>query len=154
MRQQISMRKSAGMVRGLYLFSMFSLGLTGFAQMPIFKRYYIADMPGLGWLGQFYVTHFMHYLGAIALLALAAYVLVDFFAGTGRSRSLTLWGYVRGGIVAALIISGGLLVFRNQPGIHLGANLIIFLDLFHMGLVIAFMAISIYCLVRRKPWLR
>ena len=136
------------------MFSMIFLGLTGFAQMPIFKRYYVADIPGLGWLAEFYVTHYMHYLGAILLLALAAYVLVDYFAGTGRHRSLTVSGYARGGVIGALILSGVLLVVRNQSGVHLGPRLVIFLDLFHLGLVMALIVGSIYCLVRKRPWLR
>ena len=52
-------------IRYLYLISLFFLVLTGFGQMPVFKRYYIADIPGLGWLAQFFVTHYMHYLFAI-----------------------------------------------------------------------------------------
>ena len=36
--------------RWFYLISVFFLALSGFGQMPIFKRYYIADIPGLGWL--------------------------------------------------------------------------------------------------------
>ena len=35
-------------VRYVYLITVFFLTLTGFGQMPIFKRYYIADIPGLG----------------------------------------------------------------------------------------------------------
>ena len=37
-------------VRYFYLMTVFFLTLTGFGNMPIFKRYYIADIPGLGWL--------------------------------------------------------------------------------------------------------
>jgi putative Mn2+ efflux pump MntP len=151
---QVLIRKSAPIVRSLYVFSMIFLGLTGFAQMPIFKRYYIADIPGLGWLAHFYVTHYMHYLGAILLLALAAYVLVEYFAGEGRHRSLTASGYARGAVIGALILSGVLLVVRNQSGVHLGPRLIIFLDLFHMGLAMALIATSTYCLARKRPWLR
>ena len=146
-------RKSLPLVRSLYVFSMLFLGITGFAQMPIFKRYYIADIPGLGWLAQFYVTHYMHYLGAILLLALAAYVMVDYFAGTGRHQRLSVSGYVRTSMIGALIFSGVLLVVRNQEGILFEPRLIIFLDLFHLGLVMALIVTSIYCLVRKTPWL-
>ena len=57
-------------VRFIYLMTVFFLILSGFGQMPIFRRYYIADIPGLGWLAQFYLTHYIHYLGAILILAL------------------------------------------------------------------------------------
>jgi hypothetical protein len=61
----------------VYLITVFFLTLTGFGQMPIFKRYYIADIPGFGWLAQFYVTHYIHYLGAILILALVTYMIID-----------------------------------------------------------------------------
>jgi hypothetical protein len=149
---RVTLIKKIPTMRGLYVFSMIFLGLTGFAQMPIFKRYYIADIPGLGWLAQFYVTHYMHYLGAILLLALLAYAVVDFVAGNGRQLTLTPAGYVRGAMVGGLVLSGVLLVIRNQSGIHMDPRLIIFLDLFHMGLVMALLVTSAYCLVRRRPW--
>jgi hypothetical protein len=147
-------KKTFPVLRSLYIFSMLFLGLTGFAQMPIFKRYYIADMPGMGWLAEFYVTHYMHYLGAVLLLALIAYVLVDYVAGTGRRRRLTPAGYARSLMVGALVLSGILLVIRNQSGTHMGSRLIIFLDLFHMGLVMVLVVTSIYCMVRKRPWSR
>ena len=148
----IAERTSKRMAHSLYLLSMLLLGLTGFAQMPIFKRYYIADIPGLGWLAQFYVTHYMHYLGGGLLLALAAFFLLDYFAGADRSRRLTASGYARAMMVGALIVSGIFLVARNLPGVHLGHRLIIFLDLFHLGTVMALILTSLYCLIRRKSW--
>ena len=33
----------------LYPFTLILMGVTGFGQMPIFKRYYLADLPGFGW---------------------------------------------------------------------------------------------------------
>ena len=39
-------------VRYVYLITVFFLTLSGFGQMPIFKRYYIADIPGFGWLAR------------------------------------------------------------------------------------------------------
>lgn len=147
-------KKNLPLLHGLYIFSMLLLGLTGFAQMPIFKRYYIADLPGLGWLAQFYITHYMHYLGAILLLALLAYAVFDYLAGAGRQRALTAAGYVRSAMVGALVFSGILLVVRNQPGTHMDSRLIIFLDLFHLGLVMALMVTSSYCLIRKIPWIR
>ena len=72
---------------------MFFLVLTGFGQMPIFKRYYIADIPGLGWLAQFYVTHYLHYLGGAIILLLTGYWAVSSPSTTGRFQphSGQLW---------------------------------------------------------------
>ncbi len=143
-------KRSAG--RYLYLLVVFFLTLTGFAQMPIFKRYYIADIPGLGWLAQFYVTHYMHYLFAIVLLAIAGYWIADYWLTKNRRGRLTVSGYVRASIVFAIIVTGALLVIRNLPDVVLSPNLIIFLDVAHLGLAVTLLAAGAICLILKKPW--
>lgn len=130
----------------------FLLALTGFAQMPIFKRYYIADIPGLGWLAEFFTTHYMHYLGAVAFLALASYLLAAHLLRRRRRLRLSLSGYLRGALLAGVTASGALLVVRNLSGVHLPAGLIIFLDLVHLGTVVLFLGAAGYCRVRKKKW--
>ena len=77
--QQIAISKTPNRaLRYVYLITVFFLTLSGFGQMPIFKRYYIADIPGFGWLAQFFVTHYIHYLGAILILVLATYMISDY----------------------------------------------------------------------------
>ena len=93
-------------VRYVYLVTVFFLTLTGFGQMPIFKRYYIADIPGFGWLAQFYVTHYIHYLGAVLILALVTYMIIDYLILQKKRIRLTASGYVRGTILAAILVSG------------------------------------------------
>ena len=139
-------------VRYVYLIILFLLTLTGFGQMPIFKRYYIADIPGLGWLAQFFVTHYIHYLAAILFLALAAYVIVDHLMLQKKLLRLTASGYVRGAILAGIMVSGLFLVIRNLPGSRFSPEFIIFLDLAHLGLVMSFMMVGAYCLIRKRGW--
>jgi hypothetical protein len=139
-------------VRWLYVTTTFFLVLTGFGQMPIFKRYYIADIPGLGWLAQFYVTHYIHYLGAIVLLALAAYIVVHHLIMKRNARRMTATGYIRLALLTGIVISGGLLVIRNLTGTHFSAGLIILLDIIHLGLVMAFLFVGLYCLIAKKQW--
>ena len=143
-------RKSA--VRYVYLVTVFFLTLTGFGQMLIFKRYYIADIPGLGWLAQFYLTHYIHYLGAVLILALAAYLIIDYLVLQKRRLRLTAAGYVRGTILAGILVSGILLVVRNLEGSPFAPEFIIMLDVIHLGLVITFLLVAAYCLVRKKRW--
>ena len=140
-------------LRYIYLMTVFFLILSGFGQMPIFKRYYIADIPGLGWLAQFYLTHYIHYLGAILILALTTYIIIDYLILQKKSMRLTATGFVRGSILAGILVSGILLVIRNLEGSRFGPGFIIFLDLTHLGLVITFLMVSVYCLVRKKQWL-
>ena len=139
-------------VRWFYLTVIFFLTLTGFGQMPIFKRYYIADIPGLGWLAQFFVTHYIHYLAAVLFLAFAAYMIVDYMVLKRKSRRMTATGYVRGALLTGILASGLFLVIRNLAGSNLSSNFIIALDLCHLGLVMAFLFVSLYCLIFKKQW--
>ena len=139
-------------LRWIYLMTTFSLVLTGFGQMPIFKRYYIADIPGLGWLAEFFVTHYIHYLGAVVVLALAAYILTDYLVDQRNSRRMTTNGWIRTGLLTGILVSGGLLVIRNLTGTHFSPGVIIFLDITHLGLVVVFLFVSLYCLIRKKHW--
>ena len=139
-------------VRYVYLLTVLLLTLTGFGQMPIFKRYYIADIPGLEWLAQFYVTHYIHYLAAILILALVAYMIIDYLLLQKKHIRLTASGYLRGAILAGIFVSGLLLVIRNLAGSRFAPEFIILLDLTHLGLVMAFLMVSGYCLVRKRRW--
>jgi len=151
-RNLVSTRAIGRPMRWLYLTTTFLLVLTGFGQMPIFKRYYVADIPGLGWLAKFFVTHYMHYLGAIVLLALAAYILTDHLILKRNFRRLTISGYVRMALLSGILISGGLLVIRNLTGTTFTSGFIIFADLTHLGAVMVFLFVSLYCLVFKKHW--
>ncbi|MFC1798992.1 hypothetical protein ACFLZL_04215 [Thermodesulfobacteriota bacterium] len=140
-------------IRYGYLFIFFLLALTGFGQMPIFKRYYIADLPGLGWLAKFYVTHYIHYLGAAVLFALTAYIIIDYLITKQDAiRCISLSGYVRVAILAVILISGVLLVIRNLPGYRFHPGFISFLDLSHLGMVMLYLVVSLYCLIYKKNW--
>jgi len=138
--------------RYVYLVNVFFLTLTGFGQMPIFKRYYIADIPGFGWLAQFYATHYIHYVGAVLILALVSYMIIDYLVLQKKSIRLTASGFVRGAILAGILVSGIFLVFRNLAGSRFAPEFIIFLDLAHLGLVMTFLIAAGYCLVRKKAW--
>ena len=138
--------------RWIYLTTTFFLVLSGFGQMPIFKRYYVADIPGLGWLAEFFVTHFIHYLGAIVFLALTGYMIADYLISKRNSRHVTASGYVRIALLTGILSSGALLVIRNLTGTNFAPELIIFLDLIHLGLVMVFVFVSLYCLIFKKHW--
>ena len=136
----------------IYGITFFFLVLTGFGQMPVYKRYYISDIPGLDWLSQFYLTHVMHYIASSVLIALAVYIFISFlFRGSGK---ITGSGYLKIFIIAGLIISGVLLVIRNLPGVFLGNNLIIVLDLTHLGFCMMLLGVSFYTLITKKSWIK
>ena len=138
--------------RYLFMLNIFLMALTGFGQMPIYKRYYMSDIPGLGWLADFYITRYVHYLGAAVLLALLSYFLFDYFFLQRKDFRLTLTGYLRIGLLAGIVITGILFVIKNFPVHYFSHEFIIFLNLCHLGFVMAFLFVSLYCLVLKKRW--
>jgi hypothetical protein len=127
------------------------LALSGFAQMPIFKRYYIADVPGFGWLAQYYVTHLIHYLGAAVLLALIAYAITVWLAGRPRPAP-TASGIVRAVLILGLVITGVVRVVKNFSGVYMSTGAIVFLDMLHIALVMAYIAAAVWAAVGKKRW--
>ncbi|WDP93169.1 MAG: hypothetical protein HUN04_04970 [Desulfobacter sp.] len=137
----------------IYGLTLLFITLSGFAQMPIFKRYYIADIPGLGWLAKFYITHSLHYIMASVLLALGGYAVTRLAVSGKGLSSLTFWGRAKGAIILGLVISGAIMVVRNLPGIHFSHMAIYVMNLTHLGLCMALLAVSAFTLVARKPWM-
>lgn len=146
--------KPTGKIRPtIYAITLFFITVSGFGQMPIFKRYYIADIPGLGWLAQFYVTHIIHYAAASVLIGLATYAVFNYlFTGAGLKR-LTRSGYLKIGILSGLIVSGALMVVKNLPEVYFNHTVIIALDLTHLSLCMALLLASLYTVIRKKGWL-
>ena len=99
-----------------YLSTLFFLVLSGFAQMPIFKRYYIADIPGLGWLAEFFVTHTIHYAAAAVFLGLAAYWIASHLLMDRDRLRIMPSGYLHGAWLFGIVMTGGMLAVKNLPG--------------------------------------
>ena len=136
----------------LYVLTFGLLALSGFAQIPIFKRYYIADLPGLGWLAQYYVTHLLHYLAAALLLGIVAYAVTGFLFDRRRALRLTSTGWVRAVLLAGLLVTGALRVVKNFAGVYMSSGWIVFLDMLHLALVMAYLAVALYALAAKKRW--
>ena len=139
-------------MRYLFTLSIFLMALTGFGQMPIYKRYYVSDIPGFGWLADFFITRYVHYLGAAVLLALLSYFFFDYIFLQRKNVKVTLTGYLRIGLLAGIVITGILFVIKNFPVYYFSHAFIIFLDLCHLGFVMAFLFVSLYCFIFKKQW--
>jgi len=139
-------------IRYFYLITVFFLTLTGFGNMPIFKRYYIADIPGLGWLAEYYVTLYIHYLFAILLIGITSYLIIEYLLTKRKSIKITLSGYIRAGVVAGLMITGILLVIRNLELSGFAPGFIIFLYLCHLTLVMVLIMAGLYSVIFKKKW--
>lgn len=55
--------------------SIFILIFTGFGQMPVYRRYNVDQIPGLGWSSDFLITLNIHYVAAIVLIFISIYYL-------------------------------------------------------------------------------
>ncbi len=148
------MNQSEKITRYIYLISFLFLVLSGFGQMPIFKRYYIADIPGFAWLAQFYVTHAMHYIFATILIALSIYAVVDHVLDKNKDRKITATGYAKSVMLLGLMLTGSLMVFKNLPGTYFPHAVIILLDLAHIALCMTLLFYSLYTVIAGKQWVR
>ena len=117
--------------RTLFRINMLFLTLSGVGHMPIFKRYYIADIPGFGWLAEFHITLTLHYLTASLFLALVAWIVTTRLL-TNADHGLSPTARVKIGLYIAIIASGALLVIKNFKGIYLPAFGITATDLVHL----------------------
>ncbi|WP_449241904.1 4Fe-4S ferredoxin [Desulfovibrio sp.] len=119
-----------------YIWIAAGLALTGMAQMPIFKRYYIADLPGLGWLADYYLTNKLHYALAAALLAVMGFAAVRWLRDWRARWRLTPLGLVRAALLAGLALSGGLRVLKNRPELAFHPLTVMLVDWTHLALAV------------------
>jgi len=133
----------------LLLLAALGLALTGMGQMPIFSRYYIADLPGLSWLGDYEITAALHLaLAAVLLFLLAAFAATWITAGAGRPH-LTSAGRQRAVIYGALALTGIVRVLQNGSAPLVGPMLVRYLDWTHLGLAMALLVFAVW--KGRKP---
>lgn len=137
----------------LYLLSAIMLAFTGFGQMPIYRRYYLSDIPGMAWSADFYTTHLLHYVFAILLLGIVSYAVFNHLLTGRRKAAVTRSGYVRGIIIAGLLVSGLILVIYNFAGVSLPMWTAATVLLTHMGLAVALIVAGLIVAIRKKPWI-
>jgi len=136
----------------LYILTLFFMALTGFGQMPIYNRYYLSDIPGLGWLTDYYLTRNIHYVGAAVLLVLIFYGLFDFLFLQKTRFRLSRSGLLRALLLSGIVISGALIVVKNFPQVYFSDPFIIGLDLFHVTAVMIFLLTNLVCLIGKMRW--
>ncbi|MBG0776421.1 MAG: hypothetical protein H0S85_08290 [Desulfovibrionaceae bacterium] len=129
----------------LYVALALFLGLTGLAQMPIFKRYYVADLPGLGWLADFYTTLALHYAAAIVFLALCGYFAARWYVArrVGAAPGLSGSGALRAALVAGIVLTGLARVAKNLPSWSFDPTTTMLVDWTHLGFAAAYAAAAL-----------
>ncbi|WP_243545521.1 4Fe-4S ferredoxin [Pseudodesulfovibrio tunisiensis] len=134
----------------LYVFAMTVLGVTGLAQMPLARRYYISDLPGLGWLADFFMVHKVHYVAAAALLFVVGLVVANWLSRWKGRLGITPMGKVRLVLLAGLILTGGLRVTRNLPDVFYSPEFVILFDWTHLLLAMLIGVAALVALVRGR----
>jgi hypothetical protein len=140
------------MIYGFFLALMIVMAFTGFGQMPLFDRYYVSSIPGLGWSADFYLTHAIHYIGAALLLALISYSVLNFFLSGQRTLRLTASAYVRIFFLGGLVLTGILRVLKNDPDLFFSPGLVMFIDLAHLGFMFAYLIAALIFILAKSGW--
>ena len=140
--------------RWIYIPLMIIMAFTGFGQMPIFKRYYISDIPGMGWSSNFYLTHYIHYLGAIFLLGLIAYAVLDYILSGRKNYTLTASAYVRIIFLSGIVVTGIFRVLKNLPDVVFSPEFTLFIDISHLGFMMLYLFSALIFLIAKSGWLR
>ena len=139
-------------IKWLFALTITAMAISGFGQMPIFKRYYIADIPGLSWTADYYITHNIHYTGAVVLLSLSAYLLTEYFLSMRKKIYITVPGYIIIFSLSGLILSGVFKVISNQKGIYFGKTALLSLDLLHTIFTFLFLILAGLFRLRKFQW--
>ncbi|MCK5312488.1 MAG: hypothetical protein KAJ62_10275 [Desulfobacteraceae bacterium] len=133
----------------IYSIAIFFLALTGFGQMPIYKRYYIADIPYLEWLSKFYITNAVHYIAAIVLITLAFYIIFDIIINK-KTIEITPSGYAKIVMLSGLMVTGILILIKNFTGTPFSPNFIIVIDITHIIFCMALLIYSLHTLLTKQ----
>lgn len=141
-------------LRWIFIPLMAVMAFTGFGQMPIFKRYYISDIPGMGWSADFYLTHYIHYLGAIILLGLIIYAIVDYILLGRRYCTLTISAYIRILFLAGIVVTGVFRVLKNLPNMLFSPGFTLFIDISHLGFMMLYLFSALIFLLMKSGWLQ
>jgi hypothetical protein len=138
----------------LFVAAFIIMAFTGFGQMPIFKRYYVSDIPGLAWSADYYTTHYIHYLGAIFLLGFFAYAALDYLLSGKKAYTLTGSAYVRLVLLTGIVVTGIFRVLKNLPDVVFSPEFTVFFDVAHLGFIMLYLLFAVAFLLLKSGWVR
>lgn len=130
--------------------TIFIMALTGVAQMPVFKRYYIADIPGLGWLADFYLTNKIHYIFGAVLLYLLAYIFMLYLGVFSKTHRVTVSGKIKGLLFILVCVTGIMRVIKNLNSVTLDPFTVMLIDWTHLGFAILLGLTAVVTLIMGK----
>ena len=144
--------KSANVIKWIYLVAAWVTVFTGFGNMPLWKRYYIADIPGMAWTGDFILNVQVHYLFGSILLAISCYFIIIYINLHKSGLKLTRTGGIRAVLLGLALVSGIFQALKILPAVNPSFEMMVFLNFFHMGTAAFFLFFAIGCLAARCRW--
>jgi hypothetical protein len=136
----------------LYVFVFIVMAFTGFGQMPLYNRYFLSDVPGMGWTSNYALTHVIHYLGAIFLLGFFSYKILEYFLAGRKTFRLTGAAYARIALLAGIVGTGILRAIKNLPDVSFSPGFTLFFDLAHLGFAMAYLLCALAFSISRAGW--
>ncbi len=94
-------------ISGLFLIS------SGFGELPMYKRYMVTQIPGLGWAGDFFINLKIHYFAGIVFVSIMVFHAL-YHGWLGHQGLLPRRGDVKASLVTILSMFG----FGEEPKSH------------------------------------
>lgn len=125
---------------------------TGFGNMPLYKRYYISNLPGLGWSGDFLINVRIHYLTGSILLGVGVYFLAMYVSAWKHRMYLSVTGWLRAVFLALSLVSGIIMALKNLPFVTFTFGWLVAMNFLHLGTAMIFVFLSLGCFIARAKW--
>lgn len=128
--------------------------LTGAAQLSLPWRHGLAATPALGWLADYWLTHRLHYIGAVSLLFMCGYVGTRWLLEWRRERRLLTFGVLRALTLASLCLTGAAKMLKNLPSVSFSPQVTQLVDCSHLFFAVLLGGLALLRLVlRSQSWL-
>jgi len=126
---------------------------TGIGNMPMWGRFFVADIPGFGWSGNFFINMYVHYLSGALLLTISSYYIFLYSQRSDKRIKISAPGVVRGALLGLVLISGLLSAIKNLAFVDLPLTGLMALVFLHLGSAMAFIFFALVFWLRKKPWM-
>jgi hypothetical protein len=100
----------------------------------------------------FFCYLYLHYLGAIFLLGLIAYVILDYILSGRKKFSLTASAYLRIALLGGIVVTGIFRVMKNLPDVVFSPDFTLFIDISHLGFMMVYIFSALFFLIIKSGW--
>jgi hypothetical protein len=144
----------SSLVRLVFAIALLVAIFTGFGNMPLYGRYYIADWPGFAWAGDFIVNVQVHYVSGAVLIALLIYCWLNSRKLDAGGRRFTRSGLWRLGLLALTLVSGMIMAIKNLAGVDFPLIGLVAANFLHLGAAVLLIVAVLIGVIGRMQWVR